>query len=280
MGCHKTKGDAIDQMVAISLSEGIEPGGERSHKPMKRMTETRALQVEDAEFRAERDGMTFRGYAAKFNRKSEPLPFRETILPGAFTRTLKSRNEIKAFVNHDTNMVIGSTRAGTLRLSQDEIGLMAEIDLPDTSYGRDLAVSVQRGDVSGMSFGFYVPKGGDMWNADYSERTISEIALHEVSPVTGFPAYRSTTASVRALSRLALRAEQDIEALSDALMALESGEMLTQDQGKMLKDTIEALTESLEQSEEVVEKFTAAPVAPPTDLLQKMLNLSMKKDML
>ena len=277
LGCHKTKQDAIDQMVAASLSEGIEPGGERS-KPVKRMTETRALMVEDAEFRAEKDGMTFRGYAAKFNRKSEPLPFREVILPGAFTRTLRSRNEIKAFVNHDTNMVIGSTRAGTLRLSQDEVGLLAEIDLPDTSYGRDLAVSVARGDVSGMSFGFYVPKGGDTWNADYTERTISEIALHEVSPVTGFPAYRSTTASVRALSRLALRAEQDIEALSEALMALEAGELLTSDQGKMLKDTIEALTESLEMAEEVVEEMIAPPTAPPTDLLQKMLNLTMKKD--
>ena len=241
--------------------------------------EIRQLSTEDMEFRAEGDGMTFRGYAAKFNVKSEPLPFRETILPGAFTRTLKSRNEIKAFVNHDTNMVIGSTRSGTLRLTQDERGLLAEIDLPDTTYGRDLAVSVARGDVSGMSFGFYVPKGGDSWNEDYSERIVSEIALSEVSPVTGFPAYRQTTAAVRALPLMAVRAGADMEQLAEALTALESGETVTADQANLLKQTIEALTESLECAEEVIEASIEAPTAPPTDILQKMLDLSMKKAM-
>lgn len=244
---------------------------------MGKHLETRQLAYEDMELRAEGDGMTFRGYAAKFNSPSEPLPFIETILPGAFTRTLKSRNEIKAFVNHDTNMVLGSTRAGTLRLSQDERGLLTELDLPDTSYGRDLAVSVKRGDVSGMSFGFYVPKGGDSWNADYTQRTIREIALSEVSPVTGFPAYRATTASVRALPLLAVRAGADMELLAEALQALESGAFVSQDQAEILRDTIEALTETLEKVDEVVEEMTAPPTVP-TDLLQKMLDLSMKKD--
>ena len=242
---------------------------------MSKFMEIRALVAEDMEFRAEGDGMTFRGYAAKFNAWSEPLPFRETILPGAFTRTLRSRNEIKAFVNHDTNMVIGSTRAKTLRLTQDERGLLAEIDLPDTTYGRDLAVSVQRGDVSGMSFGFYVPKGGDSWNADYTERTVSEIALFEVSPVTGFPAYRQTTAAVRSLPRLAVRAEQDVQALADALTALESGETLTFEQGKLLKDTVESLTEALEGAEEVIEDSTL-PAAVPASLMEKLLTLKAK----
>ena len=246
---------------------------------MGRVTEIRTLHTSDMELRVEGDGMSFRGYAAKFNVKSEPLPFRETIMPGAFTRTLKSRNEIKAFVNHDTNMVIGSTRAGTLRLAQDERGLLAEIDLPDTSYGRDLAVSVKRGDVSGMSFGFYVPSGGDTWSADHSERFVSEIALSEVSPVTGFPAYRQTTASVRALPLMAVRAGADMQLLADALTALESGEYVTQEQAHLLKETIEALTETLDKADEVIDEMTAPPEAPPTSLLQKMLDLSMKQGM-
>lgn len=246
---------------------------------MTKFIERRELNFDDMELRAEGDGMTFRGYALKFNSWSQDLGgFREIILPGAVTRTLKSRNEIKAFVNHDTNLVIGSTRAGTLRLTEDGRGLLAEIDLPDTSYGRDLAISVQRGDVSGMSFGFHVPKGGDQWNADFTERTVSEIALHEVSPVTGFPAYRATTASVRALPRLAVRAEQDLTALQEALTVLEGGNPLTPEQGKVLTDTIEALTEGLEKVEEMVEEHIV-PTAPPTSLLQKMLDLTMKKGM-
>ena len=241
--------------------------------------EIRQLSSDDMEFRAEGDGMTFRGYAAKFNVESEPLPFREIILPGAFTRTLKSRNEIKAFVNHDTNMVIGSTRSGTLRLTQDERGLLAEIDLPDTTYGRDLAVSVARGDVSGMSFGFHVPTGGDEWNADFSKRMVREIALAEVSPVTGFPAYRQTTAAVRALPLLAVRAGADMQMLADALTALESGAFVTKDQADLLKNTIEALTETLECVDEMVDENTAPPAALPIDLMQKMLDLSMKRPM-
>ena len=241
--------------------------------------EIRQLNTEDMEFRSEGDGMTFRGYAAKFNSPSEPLPFIETIMPGAFTRTLKSRNEIKAFVNHDTNMVIGSTRSGTLRLTQDNVGLLAEIDLPQTTYGRDLAVSVARGDVSGMSYGFYVPKGSDSWNADFTQRTVSEIALSEVSPVTGFPAYRQTTAAVRALPLLAVRTGADVTALADALSTLESGSMLTAEQADLLKSTVDALTEALEDVECVVDDATEPPKALPIDLMQKLLDLTMKKPM-
>lgn len=191
--------------------------------------EYRQISGDDTELRAaEGDGMSFSGYAAKFNSRSEDLGFREVIEPGAFARSLKSRNEIKAFVNHDTNLVIGSTRAGTLRLSEDAKGLPAEIDLPDTTYGRDLSVSVKRGDSSGMSFGFSVVK--DEWSADYSQRRLIEVRLHEVSVVTGFPAYKSTTATVRSLARLAHRTQQDVEALADAVMALEAGSELSDEQ--------------------------------------------------
>ena len=198
--------------------------------------EYRAWFGDDAEVRAAAEGMSFTGYAIRYNAKSEPLPFRETIAPGAVTRSLKSRNEIKAFVNHDTNLVLGSTRAGTLRLSEDDRGVPVEIDLPETTYGRDLSVSVKRGDVSGMSFGFSVVK--DQWNDDYSERTIYELRLHEVSVVTGFPAYRQTTAAVRALPLLAKRTGVDIDALAEAFDALSSGE-LTADQADMLAEAVD-----------------------------------------
>ena len=198
--------------------------------------EFRAFFGDDAEMRAAAEGMSFTGYAIRYNAKSEPLPFRETIAPGAATRSMRSRNEIKAFVNHDTNLVLGSTRAGTLRLSDDERGVLSEIDLPETTYGRDLSVSIQRGDVTGMSFGFSVVK--DTWNDDYSERTIHELRLHEVSVVTGFPAYRQTTAAVRALPLLAKRMSIDVDALAEAFDALSAGE-LTDDQADMLAQAVD-----------------------------------------
>lgn len=141
--------------------------------------------------------MSFRGYAAVFGSPSEPLPFTETIRAGAFRRSLNSGREVRMFVNHNTDMVLGSTRSGTLTLVEDERGLKVEGDLPDTSYGRDLSVLMQRGDVHSMSFGFSIPKGGDSWSDDGQVRELREVILHEVSIVTGFPAYEATDASVR-----------------------------------------------------------------------------------
>jgi hypothetical protein len=140
---------------------------------------------------------SFRGYAAVFNAESEPLPFIETIRPGAFRRTLNSGREIRMFVNHNSDMVLGSTRSGTITLTEDERGLLVEGTLPDTSYGRDLSTLMRRGDVHSMSFGFSVPKGGDSWSSDGQTRQLSEVVLHEVSVVTGFPAYPDTSATVR-----------------------------------------------------------------------------------
>lgn len=229
--------------------------------------EYRAWMPDDAEVRAEGDGMSFTGYAIRWDSPSEPLPFTERIAPGATTRSLKSRNEVKAFVNHDTNLVIGSTRAGTLRLQEDAKGLLAQIDLPETTYARDLSVSVARGDVSGMSFGFSVVK--DEWSADYGQRTISELRLHEVSVVTGFPAYRQTTAAVRALPMLAKRTGIDLDALSEAFNALESGDTLTTDQ-------FDTLTTAIDRSRP---EPTPAPAEEP-DLaaLQALSDLLKKRD--
>ena len=163
-----------------------------------RDVEFRTVTVGPLEVRESDDGgMTFSGYAAVFASPSEPLPFTETIRSGAFKRSLQSGREVRMFRNHNTDDVLGSTRAGTLRLSEDARGLSVQADLPDTSVGRDLAVLMRRGDVHSMSFGFSVPRGGDAWSDDGQTRELREVILHEVSVVTGFPAYTATTAAVR-----------------------------------------------------------------------------------
>jgi HK97 family phage prohead protease len=201
----------------------------------------------------ESDGMRFTGYAAVFNSDSEPLPFIERIMPGAFKRSLKARNEVKLFKNHNMDEVLASTRSKTLRLSEDSKGLLAEATLPDTTAGRDLAVLMKRGDVHAMSFGFSVPARGDSWSDDGMTRQLKEIRLHEVSIVTGFPAYEATTASVRSLDILATRTNVDVDALADALTKLESGEKLPDTQADLLQEVVTKLRENTPSSDELLE---------------------------
>jgi HK97 family phage prohead protease len=229
----------------------------------------------DFEIRAEGDGMTLRGYAAVFNSPSQPLPFTETIMPGAFRDSINSRNDIKLLWNHDTGTVLGSTRAGTLKLSEDNHGLLVEASLPDTNAGRDAAVLIKRGDVTGFSFGFRVPANGDEWpSAD--QRILKRVNIHEAS-LTAFPAYLGTegSASVRGMTELADKISRlaeirgvSAEELTDALLALESGDELTERQGELLTDT---LGKVLKQDPEVTNP------AAVLDMKKKQLDLLMQR---
>ena len=173
------------------------------------------------ELRVEGDGNTFVGYAAVFNSDSEPLPFTERIMPGAFGKSLRGRKrDIRAYINHDSNLVLASTRSGTLRLSEDNVGLRAEFELPDTTYARDLAALMRDGIVDKMSFGFTVPRGGDRWSDDGRVRELREVMLHEVSVVTGFPAYEGTSAAVRSLEAVCERTGMSVDEIAQVLERL------------------------------------------------------------
>ncbi|GAJ91030.1 HK97 family phage prohead protease [Rhizobium rhizogenes] len=155
------------------------------------------------EVRADSEKRTLVGYAAKFDRlASIGGYFDEKIASGAFTDAIKG--DIRALVDHDPGRVIGRTKSGTLRLAEDGVGLRVEIDVPDTTDGNDLWVLVERGDISGMSFGFRVTK--ETWDetGDTPIRTIEKLELHEVSAVA-WPAYEDTTIGLRSLE--AVRAE-------------------------------------------------------------------------
>ncbi len=139
------------------------------------------------------------GRAAVFDALSEDLGgFRERVAPGAFAATI-AEDDIRALINHSPDYVLGRNRAGTLKLAEDEEGLSVRITPPDTSYARDLAASIGRGDMSGMSFGFRTIT--DEWNIEDGEtvRTLKAVRLFDVSAVT-FPAYPRTDVAVRALT--------------------------------------------------------------------------------
>jgi HK97 family phage prohead protease len=143
------------------------------------------------------------GYAAVYDQRSLPVwgLFYEIVRRGAFTRALKGEDDVCAFNGHDQTRVLGRNRAKTLKLSDDDKGLKVEIDLPDTQEARDLTVSVERGDITQMSFGFRMLK--QRWTEERTPegriieiRELLEVELFDVSPVA-FGQYPQTEVDVR-----------------------------------------------------------------------------------
>lgn len=225
--------------------------------------ETRRLTVNEFELREgpNGDGMSFSGYAAVFNSDSEPLPFTERIMPGAFKKSLRSKNNVRMYLNHDSSMLLATTKARTLRLAEDERGLKVDADLPNTTIGRDLSTLIKRGDVDSMSFGFSVPQRGDSWSDDGMIRELKEVRLYEVSVVTGFPAYQATAATVRSVDALAQRTSTDADKLAEAITVLEAGSELNDDQAGLLSEVVAKLRKQPEH------------LATKLSVLQKQLDL-------
>ncbi len=161
------------------------------------------------------------GYAVVWESESVDLGgFTERVARGAFQSSLGG--DIRAHWNHDTSIVLGRSTAGTLRLTEDDRGLGFELDLPDTQAGRDAAVSVERRDVTGMSFGFRTIK--DAWAKVNSKwlRTLLEANISEVS-ICAYPAYQATEVGMRsavdateALAGLKNAKDEELRALAAA----------------------------------------------------------------
>lgn len=164
--------------------------------------ETRNFIADELRVEKREDGASkIVGHAAVFNTLSEDLGgFREKIEPGAFTSAIKE-DDVRALFNHDPNHILGRNKSGTLRLKEDQTGLAIEIDPPDTQIGRDLMISLERGDIDQMSFGFSVKPNGANWGEDedgMAIRTLTDVRLFDVSPVT-YPAYPETDVAIRSL---------------------------------------------------------------------------------
>lgn len=158
-----------------------------------------------------------RGYAAVFNKLSENLGgskyhFFEIIERGAFDDVLK--DDVRALFNHDSNLILARSKGGqgTLSIGADDTGLWYEFEAPDTQAGRDLLVSLKRGDVDQSSFAFSLLKEGQVFTEETKDgvtivtRTIKKVSrLYDVSPVT-YPAYPDATVGLRSLEQY--RAEQ------------------------------------------------------------------------
>lgn len=166
------------------------------------------------------------GYALVFNRYSQNLGgYVEQCSPGLCDKSIADRVDVLARYQHDSDMLLGRVSAETLRLEADGTGVLYEADLPDTTYARDLAALLARGDVRHSSFAFRVMPDGDEWSfteQGYPLRTLKAVQLVDVAPVVT-PAYLDTSSGLRSL------AEQrglDLDAVAKAAAANELGELM------------------------------------------------------
>ena len=252
----RTQNKWLDVARAIQLKiDGPQP---ESKEPEVRVNTT------DIEVRAEGDGMTFSGYASVFNSPSEDLGgFVEYVAPGAFKRSLQSRNEVKLLWNHDSGEPLASLRGGTMQLVEDERGLKVTATLPQTTRGRDVAELLRTNVISEMSFGFNVIK--DTWSRDGQTRTLESVRLFEVS-VVSFGAYKATTAQVRSTPPTI-----NPDELAEALLKLESGEDLDDAQATLITDVVSKL-KAQPEVEEVIDNGLDL-----LDLKKKQFDLLLKR---
>ena len=231
--------------------------------PQAKQPEVRTNSV-DFEVRAEGDGMSFTGYASVFNSPSEDLGgFIEYVAPGAFRRSLQSRNEVKLLWNHDAGEPLASLRGGTMQLVEDDRGLKVTAQLPNTTRGRDVAELLRTKVIDSMSFGFNVIK--DSWSADGKTRTLESVRLFEAS-IVSFAAYPATTATVRSTDQAI-----DPDRLADALLRLESGDDLDEAQATLITDVVGKL-KAQPDAEEVIDNGLDL-----LDLKKKQFDLLLKR---
>jgi HK97 family phage prohead protease len=254
LSCHDNKQDAIDQMVTVSISEDMEPGGEINTRSKMKKIERRTFTVRDVEARQADDGtMRLRGYAAVFNDDSVPLPFIERIAPGAFRKTLSETPDVRLLINHE-GLPLARTKNGTLMLTEDDRGLYMDATIADTSEGRDLYKLVERGDVDQMSFAFRVIR--QKWNEDRTTRTLTEVSLADgdVSVVT-YPAYPTTTVEAR-------------EALRTAIEAIKEGREITGESLAVLNTIFEDLSEGHDYIMKAVEMMAMLTGGEPEEEIE------------
>lgn len=163
-----------------------------------------------SEFNTREDGeaLSIEGYFAVFNSTYNIMPgMSESVAPGAFTDTISG--DVRALINHDTGLVLGRTKAGTLTLRQDERELWGHIDInPDDSDAMNLYARVKRHDVDQCSFGFDILDEETEAREDGSVHwTIKKVELYEVSVCT-FPAYEETSVNARKKDADTIRARQ------------------------------------------------------------------------
>ena len=245
-GVNPTQSDGADRVVR--WAEGIVAALEDREIIDLKELETRALPMGDFTVTEDEDGQkTFSGYAALFNVPSDGMQFTEIIAPNAFTRTLKrvadGKKMISFLFGHDETRALATTASGRLTLTEDARGLKVEakLDPADPDAASVISKLTYEARSMGMSFGFSIPKSGDVWEENI--RTLNEINLFEVSVLSAgqTPAYPATIGltAVRKLSAAKLGVDGD--RLMNTLEAIKGAQPLTEDDLKVIEQVRERL---------------------------------------
>jgi HK97 family phage prohead protease len=245
-GVDPTQSDGADRVVR--WAQGVIATLEDREIIDVKELETRSLPLGDFTVTEGEDGQkTFTGYAALFNVPSDGMQFTEVIAPGAFTRTLKRVGDAKKIVSflfgHDETRALATTASGRLTLSEDARGLKVEakLDPADPDAASVISKLTHEARSMGMSFGFSIPKNGDVW--DEAIRTLKEINLFEVSVLSAgqTPAYPATIGltAVRKLSADKLGVDGD--RLMNTLESIKSAKPLTEDEIQVIDQVRERL---------------------------------------
>jgi HK97 family phage prohead protease len=164
---------------------------------MTTKVETRSQAVS---FRSDSDSFELHGLVCPYDTPADiGGQFFESVMPGAFSRALREKQDVRALVNHDPSQVLGRVGNGTLVLSDSPEGLRCVIKLNRESQAhRDLFASVKRGDINQMSYGFKATPTGEKWEVRKGQRyrTLTDVDLFDCSAVT-YPANKGTTVSAR-----------------------------------------------------------------------------------
>lgn len=187
--------------------------------------EHRYLPMDRMETREDDGNIYLEGYFAVFNRNYEIFPgCTESIAPGAFDGSIN--DDVRALYNHNSDIVLGRTSAGTMELRQDAHGLWGRVKINrDDTDAMNAYRRIQRGDITGCSFGFDI----EAQEVDYRDDgtvhwTITSIApLYEVSPCT-FPAYVDTTVVAR---------KRDLDEIKRKKLEVRKQELITRLKGGM-----------------------------------------------
>lgn len=237
------------QRYAVCISIWEEESGSRA-APGRR-GELRYFDIDALEIRAGEgeNEKWLTGHGAVYDKLSIDLGgFRELFEYGTFAESIK-KDDIRSLRDHASSYILGRNKAGTLLLEEDRKGVRFEVNLPDTSYARDLLVSVERRDVTGCSIMFGVNPKGERWFVDGKEvdmldawmmmwdgnkrkveRHVNSAWLADIGPVT-FPAYPQTDVKARSME---LAAGIDYEALGMALVKSKTGLKLDENERQLL----------------------------------------------
>lgn len=187
------------------------------------MKETRTAEIRASQIN---DAMTIEGRAIVFD---QPTQINDPV--GSYTEIIRSGaldgadlSDVRLLFNHDLNRVPLARTPKTMTLSVDPVGMTIRATLPATESAREVYESVKRRDLTGMSFAFKVPEGGDTYDPKTNTRTINSIEKVYECSIVQYPAYGQTSVEARSVMTESQERLRKLEKLKNVVNMIKRGD--------------------------------------------------------